>query len=726
MQLQTIDFNNVVKDIETYKIVLPDFQREFVWRDENMQKQIVASVFAKMPIGSILLLESSPEEFASKNIGSKKETDHSKLEREVKFLLDGQQRITVLTNVFSNIIFEQCSKLTDLISPSLKRRFFLSLPKWKYLYNNPDVNDILGIRNFSDPQNEYDNIFFLTNEILPYIEIKPFQADDSEPFNSKHPIDSDLDSYCVNTLDNYLIPLYVFIPTSKNAQQTSVRRRNIIDKIGSKIEDEILDFVLDSTSKNIDEKRTMLTNFMNEDDAAEVIEALNNDEVKVENLLKDKLSEKRICWTEALRNYINSCLNKMSLNEIVVTAEQRARAIDIYENLNRGGISLSTFDLIMARVAIVSKDNFYKRIVNNINIKRNYDENLLPSSIRKFYNQRFPGDSYNAAVNTSCYSNENNKIEKMYIDAFLDVLSLYCNNKTYKYDGYNIDYIKRNKILQLSPEEINLNCEKICTSLDRALFFFQVRCGIRNIREINYSLMLVFVATIFTNDSYYNNLEVHEKLEAWYWASVFSGEFDKDQSSVLIKHLKLFFGMLSKQCNDDWIKSMREEVLNNNNFSDEKLLLLDKVAEDRFPKKILRTYISQYFLSKTYNSMFDAEQYVSVFSDNVDSLELHHIIPLGSVANIQDSAKKLRDDKKHICNSPLNFVYITKDDNIKISCKSIDEYSKMINDNVKASLQISEYNSGYDISSPDKVKSLLKIRYNYLKGDIKNHITELL
>ena len=511
MQLQTIDFNNVVKDIETYKIVLPDFQREFVWRDENMQKQIVASVFAKMPIGSILLLESSPNEFASKNIGSKKETDHSKLEREVKFLLDGQQRITVLTNVFSNIIFEQCSKLTDLISPSLKRRFFLSLPKWKYLYNNPDVNDILGIRNFSNPQNEYDNISFLTNEILPYIEIKPFQADDSEPFNHKHSIDSDLDSYCVNNPDNYLIPLYVFIPTSKNAQQTSVRRRNIIDKIGSKIEDEILDFVLDSTSKNIDEKRTMLTNFMNEDDAAEVIEALNNDEVKVENLLKDKLSEKRICWTEALRNYINSCLNKMSLNEIVVTAEQRARAIDIYENLNRGGISLSTFDLIMARVAIVSKDNFYKRIVNNINIKRNYDKDLLPSSIRKFYNQRFPGDSYNAAVNTSCYSNENNKIEKMYIDAFLDVLSLYCNNKTYKYDGYNIDYIKRNKILQLSPEEINLNCEKICTSLDRALFFFQARCGIRNIREINYSLMLVFVATIFTNDSYYNNLEVHKK-----------------------------------------------------------------------------------------------------------------------------------------------------------------------------------------------------------------------
>ena len=40
------------------------------------------------------------------------------------------------------------------------------------------------------------------------------------------------------------------------------------------------------------------------------------------------------------------------MNQIVVSEAQRGRAIDIYENLNRGGVSLSTFDLITAKVAV--------------------------------------------------------------------------------------------------------------------------------------------------------------------------------------------------------------------------------------------------------------------------------------------------------------------------------------------------------------------------------------
>ena len=37
----------------------------------------------------------------------------------------------------------------------------------------------------------------------------------------------------------------------------------------------------------------------------------------------------------------------------------------------------------------------------------------------------------------------------------------------------------------------------VCRSLDRALFFFQTRCGIRSMQEINYALMVVLVATVF-------------------------------------------------------------------------------------------------------------------------------------------------------------------------------------------------------------------------------------
>ena len=45
--------------------------------------------------------------------------------------------------------------------------------------------------------------------------------------------------------------------------------------------------------------------------------------------------------------------------------------------------------------------------------------------------------------------------------------------------------------------------------------FSQTRCGIRTIGEINYNLMLVLVGTLFMEDSYFYNYEVHRLLEAW-------------------------------------------------------------------------------------------------------------------------------------------------------------------------------------------------------------------
>lgn len=727
----TIDFTNIVKDIETHKIVLPDFQREFVWRDESMQKQIVASVFAKMPIGSILLLKSDPTEFASKNIGSKVKTNSADLANEVEYLLDGQQRITVLANVFSNIIFEQTAKFSDLNSPTLKRRFFLKIPHWKSVYNEEGYDsNILGIKNFSSPQDPYGEVDFLTNDILPYIEVKSFKKDDDAPFNPMHGFDSDLDNYCIAKNNEYLVPLFIFIPTQKNKQKVSSRMSNIISGIGGRIYSEIIDYFTEQQCSNNIEKQYALLNDLLEQDSDNMhkIKACIKSEQKEEasRLLKEELKEKETYWARQLEEYINSCLNKMLLNKIIVGAEKRARAIDIYENLNRGGVSLSTFDLIMARVAIKSTRNFYQRVVDNINSSRKYNVNLLPQKVKNVYKVRYENCAYNASVNTNCYSESDNQIVKTYIDAFLNVLSLYCYNKSYDCKIYNSDLLKRDKILQIPPEEIDTNCEKICTSLDRAMFFFQSRCGIRKISEINNNLMLILVATIFTKDEYYEDKSVHDKLEAWYWACIFSGEFDKDQNTRLISNLKSFLSLLSGNGTDEWIQKLNEDVLNANNYSDEKLLLMEKTAEDRYPKQILRSYIAQYFLAKTYPGMFAINVTVSVFSDSSETLELHHIIPLGSVNDISQSTSKLRNNKEHICNSPLNFVYITKDDNLKISSKSLNDYAQMITVNAKSALRIDAYNGVNSASKDEDIENILKTRFIFLKGDIQNHVKGLL
>ena len=61
---------------------------------------------------------------------------------------------------------------------------------------------------------------------------------------------------------------------------------------------------------------------------------------------------------------------------------QRARAIDIYENLNMGGVSLNTFDLIMARVAKVSKKNFLMRLKEDMGKERSYPSSILTAEIK--------------------------------------------------------------------------------------------------------------------------------------------------------------------------------------------------------------------------------------------------------------------------------------------------------------------------------------------------------
>lgn len=75
--LNTSNLVEIINRVERNQILLPDFQRDFVWKDEEQQKQLVASVLCKMPVGSILLLESEPDDYAAKVIGcAKKASRH--------------------------------------------------------------------------------------------------------------------------------------------------------------------------------------------------------------------------------------------------------------------------------------------------------------------------------------------------------------------------------------------------------------------------------------------------------------------------------------------------------------------------------------------------------------------------------------------------------------------------------------------------------------------------
>ena len=726
------NLSDLILDIQKKSVLLPHFQRDFVWKEEEMQKKLIASVLARMPIGSILLLQGSKDDYCSREIGKKTTIDIQDIPDKVDYLLDGQQRTTVLTNVFSNAIFDDIgSDYSKLIKPvALMNRFFLRLPKWEMIEKGY-VEDIFNTRHMKFPfQSESEDPRFLSGDVYKYIKVVPFkEGDDINPYSPLNIQSDKLLDFCIsNNDDGYYIPLYLLIETGDEEQVIRISQtlQDIICEISNRLKYALKNRIIDKgvgTDKFKNEIRDVFVSIPEKDK-----ERLENGDL---DLLEEKLKARAYRWAEQMKKYLFACIKQMKLTRIHVSAKDRFRAIDIYENLNLGGVSLSTFDLIMAKVATIDKEkNFLERIIDGMKTKRTYPLNVLPDNTADYLEDKINDEYYTATIQTECYDERKSEIAKDYITVFLDVLGLVVENEEANPDKYNVDHMKQNRILGIKPEIINDKCEIIIEAIDRALFFFQTRLGIRSIQEINYRLMIVLVATVFLNKEHFKNTKVHRLLEAWYWSSVFSGTYDTDQNTTMIEDLKLVTKTITGDYDKHWILSREESVLNQPFFSDKAMVLMERYeSAARLPKKLLRFLVCQYYLSRPYKALFDKDKVISVFTE--EKLEAHHIIPLGSCTKIGESTKQLRKEDKNICNSPMNFVYITKRENDLIGSKDMNQYIASANPMALECLQIDAI-APDDVSIDDqkttnsKIKTKLSRRFDRLQNSIKLRIEDCL
>jgi len=724
------NFKQLVSQLEKKEILLPDFQREFVWKDEDQQKNLIASVLTKMPVGAILLLKASPDDYRSKKLGCKKELDTSALSGEVNFLLDGQQRITVLANVFSNVIHDDDTRASDLIAPiALKRRFFLRIPRWK---DADKAVDLFGVRNFSFKPENPDTDFpdFLTGAVKPFIEFETFKGGDKKPFNPKEDLSVFLDDFCVGNAEGYLIPLFLLVPSGDKVkiEHIHTRLRTIMRKIAGSISDEIYDHYESLPSAK--EKREFLsTIFHDRNDVDAILPEGTLDDLTGEDKkkLRQHLDDRADYWREQFIKYLESCLDSMEMSQIIVSASQRGRAIDIYENLNRGGVSLNTFDLLMAKVAKVNSRNYHERIIEDMKAGKSYSDSVLTESMSGIVSPLIIS-GYNATVRSGCYNEKRNEINPKYLDCFLDVLGLYCSNPALDPKQIKVEQIKKDQILELDPKQIDANTEKIITALDRAMFFFQTRCGIRLISDINNSLMIVLVAAIFLKDEWFYSKKVHDLLEGWNWSALFSGEFDKDQNSRMIENLQKIIQTLNGERDNKWLIQMKDDIFNMPNFSNKDMILMKRAKEDdRYPKVSLRSYVCQYWLSKTYPDMFEDNLTISVFCNK--SLEAHHIVPLGSCKKYGESTKELRKDDANICNSPVNFVLITSESNGTISDKNLQDYRKAVKPAACHELCLDSFISSANekvVTDTSEAEKFLENRFGQIQTEIQNRVAKVI
>lgn len=117
-----LPLKDLLKDIVNGKIQLPDFQRGWVWDDEHVRSLLV-SLGRSFPVGAVMLLETGGSvRFQMRPVEN---VPLEELEAPEKLILDGQQRLTTLTQVLK---LSGPVKTTTEKGKPVERYYYIHIP----------------------------------------------------------------------------------------------------------------------------------------------------------------------------------------------------------------------------------------------------------------------------------------------------------------------------------------------------------------------------------------------------------------------------------------------------------------------------------------------------------------------------------------------------------------------------------------------------------------------
>jgi uncharacterized protein with ParB-like and HNH nuclease domain len=214
----------ILKDANSGKMQLPDFQRGWVW-DDNRIKGILASVAKSFPIGAIMLLETGNDnvKFKTKCIEGVKSPNINKPEL---LILDGQQRITSL---YQAIITNEVVSTKNDKGYEIKRWYYIDMKKAMddnydleeaiiSINENKQITKNIGreiVLDLSKEEYEYLNLMYPVHMVDDYSTWRKY-------FNAYWKYDSDKlmfwDSFeekIINSFNKYMLPVIVMKKDNK-------------------------------------------------------------------------------------------------------------------------------------------------------------------------------------------------------------------------------------------------------------------------------------------------------------------------------------------------------------------------------------------------------------------------------------------------------------------------------------------------------------------------------
>lgn len=687
----------IFQDEDEGRIVLPNFQRDFVW-DTKQQKELLATFLVELPISSILLLKGTSDDFNYRKLCYSNEVECAK--EECMYLLDGQQRMSTLKAMFVDLFNEEWDKKYSDMYGKIKNRWFLKIST-----EDEENQDIFG---YNTLDFDYGSLRKYTpSEIIDFIqEYKIHKTTNTNNwYHPKFKFEKDTTLGKMNELATLcskekVIPLF-------GLNEGNKLQDKVIEKIANKRAEEIIDEIEEQEdSKKIEKIKLYFRDFASEIEAEDLIEEFEGRK----NNLKSDLSMK---WKTKIINFLDKIIDQ-EVSIIEIEKNEISRGIAIFETINKGGTPLDNYDLIVAKAAKNSKLESLTQRIKKI-IEDGID---LPDYLDT---KKWNGLKFGIIEGQE-------ELNKRFKNQYLNLLSIFAHVKdplTLK-----LDHIKRDKIFEISTGDINSYTEKTIVSLLRALAFANYRLGVVKLGNISFELMLLPIAYILSDENNWNDKKVLDKLEYWYWTSIFIGRFRERQNIRSVEDLKTLHKWINlNDLNDTKVKELLEEnidkVLDVKDYSDLETLLNDS----KTPSPISRNLLGYILSLEPYDLLPGCHsERLKTFeiTDSSKDLEDHHLIPLGTGTKYGELSSKIRNDRNHILNSILNRVLISKEANRQIRDMSFDRYMNEVQDMSRIGQMINKNLK----KRPDEeldyyYKRILEERYNTIKDRLLTELHQL-
>jgi hypothetical protein len=688
---------------ESRKLLLPNFQRDFVWSLED-QRSLAASLLLDIPLGSLLFLSGVTSEFSSRSIGSK-ERAKFEAEAECEYVLDGQQRLSSLYSIIADPY--RGENWSDHIRGSywnLRYRWAISV--------RPEIDgsDLFGSRHlsFHELPAEPD----LVRPRLTAFRVKlsaPTASDWHHPgWRSELPEQQHLLELVNAAAKDEMIPLWRIAADGDSDGSLHVR---VLQKIAA-TNKEKLEAKIDDGGEVIEEIRRALTQIRPDIDENSPVQTI-----------REGLADLRAQWVQSMKQLLAG-MSRFKIPVVDLPVKQVDRAIVIFESMNRGGTPLSTFDLLTARLARTDEQGNLSELVSEriSACKIPITEEIwgvIPSPRPDTWSPQ--SDAVALAKDSPSTTFKN---------SFLAMLSLLANLA--KGAELTPATMKQTEILNLQPEQVGAYWKPATDAILRAWAFLQIRCGIRSESDLRNKLLVIPIALALRADDALENKKLLDRLEYWYWCSVLTSTYTERQNdNAILDSKKLLNWIATGSAEENPFAERRAKVLKDPGYSDRDSLLRE--TEDAGVATDVGMYFLQYELSFAPFDILSESQRLFAWKDKTED---HHLVPLGSAKTIFESTQDIRSSNEGIgrlLNSPLNRSFVSAAANRTIGAMNLQGYLEAVPEVARiargvpalSTIQVASYAASTD-NAAATAKDIMRSRFNWMLDKTTSELDALL